>query len=561
MKNHLRASSLCYMTAGLALLVYGAGLIIPIMEIDGATYANISMVMHDTGNYRDIIFKNADWLDKPHFQFWVTALFYKLLGVGTAGYKIPALLFSLLAVLYTYLFGKKFYSRLHGSLAALILVTAQHFILSSHDVRAEPYLTGLTIFSLYYFASWLKDKSWIYLLAGSAGLGALMMTKGLYTIIPVASAIGFALLYKKEWKEVFHWQWILAGLVTLLFTLPTIYSYYLQFDLHPEKVIFGKTGVSGVRFFFWDSQWGRFTNTGPIKGAGDPSFFLHTLLWAFAPWAFLAYFALYDKTKMLLKRSDTYENYTFFGFIVLFLIFSASRFQLPHYLVPIFPLLAIVTAHTLIKYGRNLRFLKTFNVIHLVSVVLMFLLIPLLQIVFFDHAPTIDTWVVLIITLGVIVRIYAFQNNRLKKVIFPAALAVLAVNYYLNRNFYPELLLYQSESEAAFYIKSNRIPADEVVTFDKYQIVMDVYLHRLVPEVPLDDRDLSGLENKYVFTSEKGLEKLREEHIHFELLKAFDDFRITTLNYTFLNKRTRAQAVDKFYLVKTGTIPPSPGIP
>lgn len=554
MKHHIPASILWNFTIGLALLVYGAGLFIPIMEIDGAIYANISMVMHDTGNYRDMIYKSADWLDKPHFQFWMTAISYKIFGVGTLGYKIPALLFSLLAVYYTYLFGKKFYSRLHGSIAALLLITAQHFILSNHDVRAEPYLTGLTIFSLYYFASWLKKKTFIYLLLGSAGLGALLMTKGLYTIIPVVTAIGFTLIYEKQWKEVFHWQWLVAGILTLVFTMPTIYSYYSQFDLHPEKTIFGKNGVSGIRFFFWDSQWGRFTNTGPIKGAGDPAFFLHTLLWAFAPWAFLAYFALYDKTKNLIKRSGIKENYTFFGFIILFLIFSASKFQLPHYLVPIFPLLAILTADALITFSRNIHFLKAFNIIHLVSVILIFLLIPLLQVIFFDYLPTIDTWLVLVLSIGIIIAIYTFQNNKLKKVIFPAALAVLSINYYLNRNFYPELLHYQSESEAAFYIKANEIPVDEVTTFDKDQIVMDVYLHHIVPEIPLDGSDISELQNKYIFTSKTGLEKIKKSQLDWNLLKSFEDFRITTLNYEFLDKHTRAQAADKFYLIKTGSM-------
>ena len=36
------------------------------------------------------------------------------------------------------------------------------------------------------------------------------------------------------------------------------------------------TSVSGIRFFFWDSQFGRFFNTGPIKGSGDPFFYFHT---------------------------------------------------------------------------------------------------------------------------------------------------------------------------------------------------------------------------------------------------------------------------------------------
>ena len=552
MKRHIPASVLWNLTMGLALVVYGVGMLIPIMEIDGAIYANISMIMHDTGNYRDIIYNNADWLDKPHFQFWITALFYKIFGVGTLGYKVPAILFSLLAVWYTFLFGRKFYSNMHGSIAALMLIISQHFILSSHDVRAEPYLTGLTIFSLYYFASWLKDKSFTQLLLGSLGLGILLMTKGLYTIIPIATAIGLSLFYKKQWKDIFHWQWLIVGFLTLIFTMPTLYSYYVQFDMHPEKVIFGKTGVSGISFFFWDSQWGRFTNTGPIQGAGDPTFFLHTLLWAFAPWAFLAYFALYNKTKKLIKSTNKRENYTYFGFIVIFLIFSASKFQLPHYLVPIFPMLAILTTDTLISFGKNQKFLKTFNYIHLLSIILIFLIVPLLQVVFFDHAPTADTIIFLAFCIALIVFIYVGQNNIMKKIIFPVALSVLSVNYYLSRNFYPELLRYQSESEAAFYIKKHQLPVNDVVTYDNNQIIMDVYLHHLVPQYLIDFPNQEVLQNKFVFISKRGLEALDKGNISWELLETFDDFHVTTLNPEFLNKQTREGTLEKYYLVKTG---------
>jgi hypothetical protein len=83
----------------------------------------------------------------------------------------------------------------------------------------------------------------------------------------------------------------------LLFITPELYSLYTQFDIHPEKVVFGRTNVSGLKFFFWDSQFGRFFNTGPIKGNGEPTFFLHTTLWPFYPgllffmWQYLIYFA------------------------------------------------------------------------------------------------------------------------------------------------------------------------------------------------------------------------------------------------------------------------------
>jgi 4-amino-4-deoxy-L-arabinose transferase-like glycosyltransferase len=323
----------------LTLVVYAIGLSVTIMEQDAAVYADTSMEMFDSGNFLQITYKGKDWLDKPHFPFWITAFSYKLFGVSNIAYKLPAIFFTLLAALYTFLFTARFYTKRHAYFALLILITAQHVIISNQDVRAEPFMMGLTIMSLYHFAIYLQTKKFLHLICGCAALACLVMTKGPFTIIPAVAGIGGSLLYNLKWKEIFHWQWIAAGLLTFLFLSPALYAYYLQFDSHPEKLIFGKTNVSGIEFFLWSSQWGRFTNTGPIKGSGDLFYFFHTLLWAFLPWSFLAYYALYNKTRNLIRKINNEENYTYFAFIVMFLIFSASGFQLSFYLNPLFPFL------------------------------------------------------------------------------------------------------------------------------------------------------------------------------------------------------------------------------
>ena len=180
------------------LFVYGFGISIPLMEPDAAVYAEIPMEMVKNHNYAEIQLKGKDWLDKPHFQFWITSVSYHLFGFNNFGFKFPAILFSLLSIYYVFLFGKRFYSVKHGILAAIILMTAEHFIISNNDVRAEPYLTALTIFSMYHFAAYLENKKYTFLILGSAGLAGLLMTKGLFTIIPVASALGLTLLYDKK---------------------------------------------------------------------------------------------------------------------------------------------------------------------------------------------------------------------------------------------------------------------------------------------------------------------------------------------------------------------------
>ena len=532
-----------------SLIVYAVGIPVILMEPDAATYADISMEMVINNNFADIKLKGIDWLDKPHFQFWITAIFFKIFGINNLGYKLPAILFSILAAYYVYLFGKRFYSAKHGLIAAIFLITAEHIIISNNDVRAEPYLTCFTIFSLYYFAIFLENKKMMHLVLGSFGLAALLMTKGLFSIIPVASGIGLSLIHNKKWKEIFKWQWVLVFGLTLLMISPTLVAYYFQFDAHPEKEVFGMKGVSGIKFFFWDSQWGRFTNTGPIKGQGDPFFFFHTLLWAFAPWALLAYTGLYQKIKYIIIGRNRYENYTFYGFLFTFLIFSISSFQLPHYLNQLFPFLAIITAFILIDRSRNYRFLRIHYILMNCINVIFIVLVGLLHLFYFKNIPQID--VIIVVLAGIIVSLYFLMNNRtlIKKIIIPPAIIILSVNYYLNRQFYPDLLKYQSESELAFYMIEQQLPAENLVIFEKLHWSTQFYLKKIISSVNQDELSRKDLSGKLVFTDDKGLEILDEHGYSHKLVKEFKDFHVTGLRAEFINLSTRESTLTKTYLV------------
>ncbi len=535
----------------LALLVYAAGMLVTIMEIDGAVYAEISREMFRNGNYFELYHHGNDWLDKPHFQFWITALSFKIFGLNSIGYKLPAILFMLIGAYYTYLFGKRFYSKKHGYLAALILMTSQHIITSNSDVRAEPYLTGFTILSLYYLTIFIEDKKGYQLIAGSLGLSCLLMTKGLFTIIPVASGIGLALLYNKNWKQIVHWQWLAIGLLTLTFIVPTLYGYYTQFDCYPGKIIFGQQNVSGIKFFFWDSQWGRFTNTGPIKGSGDSTFFLHTMLWAYLPWAFVAYFAIFNKAKSLWKKTNISENYTFFGFIFLFIVFSISSFQLPHYLNALFPFLSIITADVLLRYAKNKKFLAIFYHIQIWSSAILMLAIALIQFYFSAQFPRADFIIIFILAALVISILISKKGNTLKKIIFVPAITVLLANYYINSCFYPQLLKYQAESEVAFFMKENNLNDLNLVTLGVNEEMVSFLHDKIIPRLNPDSALPNELTNRYVFTDKKGVEFIDSLDIGYKEIQVFPDFRITTLNGTFFNKKTREQSLEIKYLLKT----------
>src|SRR6202000_190718 len=199
-------------------------------------------------------------------------------------------------------------------------------------------------------------------------------------------------------------RWWIALAAIVLFITPELYCLYQQFDLHPEKQVFGRYAVSGIRFFFWDSQFGRFFNTGPIKGAGDPFFYFHTLLWAFLPWSLILYAAIVQKCRRsvdgtgtgYLRRNVNGDYICLGAALASFIVFSLSRFQLPHYLNILFPFFSILTAGYL--YGLRRRWTtRTLSVIqNVISILLPVLLLLLSWLYHFDHWVLIMTGIILL---------------------------------------------------------------------------------------------------------------------------------------------------------------------
>ena len=344
----------------LALVVNFSGFNLGFFTDDPGLYASISKNLLYRKEFLELFTYNQDWLDKPHFPFWAVMVSFKVFGVSIWAYRLPALLFFLLSLLYTWLFTKKHYGNDIAWIAILILATAQHLVMSNTDVRAEPYLMALVIGSIYHISRLEERFTFADLLLAAILTACAIMTKGIFVIVAIYGALFGQLFFKGKFRQLFQWKWIFLVVLTGVFILPEIYALYTQFDLHPEKTVFHRHNVSGIKWFLWDSQFGRFVNSGPItRQSGSIIFYVHTLLWAFAPWCLLFYYAIYRNIKQILLGKPLNEYYALGGGILLLLLFSLSRFQLPFYTNAIFPLFAIVTApfcyNQLDKFGTWFR--------------------------------------------------------------------------------------------------------------------------------------------------------------------------------------------------------------
>ncbi len=142
-----------------------------------------------------------------------------------------------------------------AALACLLYVSLFGLMLSAYDQRAEVYLLGLMPGASYALLRFEFSGQWRWALLAALLGGCALMTKGL--IAGVLLGVGAVAVHMYRWRAPRaypHWRWLAVAALMLLATSPELLCLYLQFDQHPEKEMFDRTGVSGLRFFFWDSS-------------------------------------------------------------------------------------------------------------------------------------------------------------------------------------------------------------------------------------------------------------------------------------------------------------------
>ncbi len=534
-------------------MVYISGLFIPLMEYDSAQHATMAMRMYLQNDFVNLYRGFDDYLDKPHMHFWLAALSFKIFGVTQWAYRIPALLFTLLGAYSTYQLAKELYDSRAGHIASLIFLTSQAIILANHDVRTDAVLTGATIFATWQWVKYLNYNKLLYAVLGGLGVAVAFSTKGLLAIFFVGSPLLFYVLYSRKWAAVFNWKLLIGIAAFFIGTLPMLYAYYLQFDLHPEKVINGRSNISGVRFIFWDQSFNRMTATGFEKPNTDYFFFFHTMLWAFLPWAMIAYVAIFDRTRQFIKLRFRYregmEFLTVGGFWFIMLVINMSKSKLPHYMNSMFPLLAILLAGYLVYLFDNSKekMIKIlmgiqYFVIGLGSVLAVILITQVFPL------PKIYLLVVYILLLLFLIFVMFKKSEPVARIIIFSVVFSVFVNFSLNTQFYPNLLNYQAGSNMVKIINKEHIDKEKIYILDKhYSWSLNFYTQRETPSVSVNQ--LKSKKDIWLFVYGKNLKSLEKGGISWDKSFEVPYYRITMLTLEFLNPATRKGELKKAYLV------------
>lgn len=315
------------------LAIYFVCLLLPaywldVFETTDSRYSEISREMLQFHNYLEPFYNGIKHFHKPPFTYWITALGLDLFGVNGLGARFFGAVFAVLTLIFT----KKTAMLLtsdedKADASVLVLASSFLFLVVARVVSTDIFLTFFAIGGLYYLFNQIYGvKSMKNALMFAVMLGFGFLTKGpvifLFTLLPFV----VAKFFNKEHRHVFS---IKEGAYAILLFVAIALPWYLY-------VISVTPGL--LHYFLYDQTVERVTDASRFHRAEPFYFFPMIFLSSFFPWIY--YFFKNLKYTDVVKPGRAIYLYVLMPFIV----FQISSSKLATYLLPFYPVCAIIVA-------------------------------------------------------------------------------------------------------------------------------------------------------------------------------------------------------------------------
>ena len=529
-------------------LVYITGLFVPLMDNDSGHHADIALRMYLTGDYVTLYDHRGDYIDKPHFLFWTSALSYHLFGVTSFAYRFPSFLFTILGTYSIFRLGKELYGHEIGKLAALIAASSFCYILANNDVRMDAILAAAIAFATWQLVAYVHHRKFIFLLGAALGMAVGFCTKGHVGLVTPVAGIFFYILYKKDWRLLFDWHWLIVIFFFAFFISPVVYCYYFQFNLHPEKISQGIKGVNGVKYILWSHSFDRIKGAERFGAVGkeDRFFFLHTFLWTFAPWCFVAFIALFLRLKNFFAAKEEWLSTGVF--VMLAALINFSNFKLPHYLPILTPATALIVAHLFVSHWNDERWRKAFYIIQLSTSVLLLVVATLVNTWAF---PVKSTILLIGLIFFLVVVFYFFLSkmyNNIQRSITVSVASIALFFFLANTNFYPQLLTYQGGKPLADVTRGVADPKDVYFWKNTFSSTYNFYSSSN-RQVFNDSLKQTG-KNFWLIYEQSQQPEIDSLGLQLGQTFSVPDYEITRLKKSFVDPVKRKQTLDSMIMAE-----------
>jgi len=273
-------------------------------------------------------------LDKPIFLHWLIALCYKLFGVSEWSARLPSALAGLGSVILIYLFARKFLGFWEALWSSLILASCVLFYALSRIVIFDMSLNFCVTLSLcsFFWAAGSQNgfKQKAFYMVMYAAMGVATLFKGPIGLFLPGMVIVVYMLLARKWFLLRQMR-LFYGLILFL---AIVAPWYIAAEIRNPGYLY---------YFLWKENVLRFFT--PDFNRSQPlSYFFEVVVVGFLPWTF---FLPYVFTAQWKKSRDDTTLFLDLWALLPFLFFSLSETKLSHYILPIYPPLAILAGETL----------------------------------------------------------------------------------------------------------------------------------------------------------------------------------------------------------------------
>ncbi|MDP3856573.1 MAG: glycosyltransferase family 39 protein [Stagnimonas sp.] len=292
---------------------------VPLFDLDEGAFSEATREMFARGDFLMTYLDGEPRYDKPILVYWLQAASVALLGWNEFALRLPSMLAASLWAWAVYRFtleisGSRDKALFAGGSLALSLIPG----LIGHAATADALLNLLLALSLLDLWRWFSTPSKGLLLRVYLWIGLGMLTKGPVAVaLPLMVTVPFVLLHGR-WRDGLKAAFFIPGwLLALAVFLPWAVALSLR------------DGGEFFRHFLLDHNVSRYTDTMESHGGQ---------LWyyaAFLPLIVLPFSAWLVPALASARRwkTEPLTSYLLIWFGGVFILFSTSATQLPHYLL------------------------------------------------------------------------------------------------------------------------------------------------------------------------------------------------------------------------------------
>ena len=313
---------------------------------DEPRYARAAVEMVESGNYLLPTFNGQIWFDKPPLLYWLMSLPIRLKGPTELACRFFGVLGTALICLLTYFIGKQLLGTKAGLWAMVILASTLMILIVGTSAISDAVLLPFIVAVMAVFAQSISSRvplSHIFLMGVALGLG--MLTKGPIGLMPLPAIATILWLVRKTRKNI--WRDVCAVAASLAIGF----------------LIFAAWAIPANHFT--DGQFlrefiGRHVITRALKPMEHHGgnfllylpYYLPVVIVGLFPWTLHLPGAI--SAVIGGRVGGKYGRIFLISWVVpTFIIMSLAATKLPHYIIFIWPALALAVAGTIVAEQEN----------------------------------------------------------------------------------------------------------------------------------------------------------------------------------------------------------------